>query len=271
MANKTVNATENPGLANKLAQDALAEVEETVEPARIISPSEVVVDLPGGFITSTGEVLRTAEVRELNGRDEEAISKANTISRAMATILSKGTVSVGSEPATEQILDGILSADRDAIMLGIYRATFGDTAEIASYCNGCKEFKTVEVDITEDIKTKVLIDPIEDRMFTVKGRSSEYTLRLPEGRAQRELAANSDKTVAELDTLLLEYCVYKINGRQVFNKAEVQNIGLADRRKLLEAIIERNPGPQFENISVSCPDCSGEVVVPINLGTLFRL
>ena len=270
METKTINAMTNPDLANRLAAEAVAD-ETTTKPAEITPPSEVIVALPGGYVTSAGEVLRTAEVRELNGRDEEAVSKSSTLARAMATILSRGTVKIGDQPATEQVLDGVLAADRDAIMLGIYRATFGDTADMAAYCQGCKDFKTVQVNVNEDIKTKVLMDPIEDRQFTVQGRNAEYTVRLPEGKAQREVAAQSDKTVAELDTLLLEYCVYRINGRQVFNKAEVQNIGLSDRRKLLEAILERNPGPQFENLTVSCPDCSGEVVVPINLGTLFRL
>lgn len=270
MANNTIKAADNPNLANKLIADAVAEDDAPIE-AEILIPSEVIVDLPGGYISPTGEVLRTAEVRELTGRDEEAIAKATTFPKAMVTILSRGTVKIGDQPSSDSLLDGILSADRDAIMLGIYRATFGDSAEIPSYCSGCKDYKTVEVNLLEDIKTKILVDPLEDREFTVKGRKSEYTVRLPEGRAQREIATSPDKTLAELDTILLEYCLHRIDGKQVFNKAQVQNIGLADRRTILEAIIDRNPGPQFENIKVSCPDCNGEVVVPINLGTLFRL
>lgn len=270
MDNKTLNAASNPGLANKLAQEATADTNTAPEPAKIKAPLDVVVDLPGGYISPDGEVYRTAEVKELTGRDEEAIVKANSLSKAMLLTLNRGTVSIGDLKATEDVLDKILAADRDAIMLGIYRATFGDTAELGAFCNGCKDVKTVSVDIAEDIPIVKLNDPLEDRRFKVQGRKSEYTVILPEGKAQRDLATNTEKTTSELDTLLLEYCVVEIDGKTVMGKAQIQNIGLADRRTLLEEVISRNPGPQFDDLSTTCPDCGGEVVVPINLGTLFR-
>lgn len=270
MENKTLNAAANPGLANKLVQDAMADTTPAPEPARIKAPLDVVVDLPGGYISPDGEVYRTAEVKELTGRDEEAIVKSTTIPKAMLLTLNRGTVKIGDVKATEDVLDKILAADRDAIMLGIYRATFGDTAEVGAFCNGCKDVKLVAVDIEQDIEVVKLDDPIEERRFKVQGRRSEYTVTLPEGKAQKELAMNAEKTTSELDTTLLEYCVLEIDGKAVLGKAQIQNIGLADRRTLLEEIIKRNPGPKFDDLSTTCPDCGGEVVVPINLGTLFR-
>jgi hypothetical protein len=269
METNTVSAGTNPQLANKLVEEALA---EDVKPnaAEIVSPSDVVVSLPGGYVSPTGEVLRTAEVRELTGKDEEAIVKAGSYIRSLHTVLSRGTVKIGDQPATESLLDGILAADRETILLGIYRATFGDTAEVNGYCGGCEDYKTVEVDLNTDIKTKVLVDPIADREFTVKGKKATYVVRLPSGKAQRELANSADKTGAELDTLLLEYCVVQINEKHVYHRSEVQNIGLADRRVLLKEILTRNPGPQFDDIKVSCDECGGEVVVPVSIGILFR-
>jgi hypothetical protein len=270
MENKTVNAASNPGLANKLVQDAVSETTPAPEPVRIKAPLDVVVDLPGGYVSPDGEVYRTAEVKELTGRDEEAIVKASNLPKAMLVALTRGTVSIGSVKATEDVLDKILTADRDAIMLGIYRATFGETAEMPTFCNGCSSTKTVEVDIEKDIKVIKLNDPLEDRRFKIQGRKVDYTVTLPEGKAQRELTSNYDKSTSELDTLLLEYCVLEIDGKPVLGKAQIQNIGLADRRTILQEIVKRNPGPQFDNLSATCPDCGGEVVVPINLGTLFR-
>jgi hypothetical protein len=270
MENNTVNAISSPGLANKLAQEALADTTPAPEPAKIKAPLDVVVDLPGGYISPDGEVYRTAEVKELTGRDEEAIVKASTLPKAMMIALSRGTVKIGEAKASEEVLDKILAADRDAIMLGIYRATFGDTTEVGAYCNGCTEVKIVQIDISKDIEVKRLSDPLEDRRFKVQGRKDEYTVILPEGKAQRELATNTEKTSSELDTILLEYCVTEINGKLVLGKSQIQSIGLADRRTLLEEIITKNPGPVFDDITTLCPDCGGEVVVPINLGTLFR-
>ena len=269
METKTVSAQENPQLASQLAAKALKETEEP-QKAQIVSPSEVVVALPGGYLTPTGDVLQTAEVRELTGKDEEAIAKAGTYAKSLNAILARGTVKIGERPATEELLDGILSGDRDSILLGIYQATFGPTAVLDGYCNSCKEYKSVEVDLRQDIQTKALVDPINDREFVLEGKKATYTLRLPSGKAQREIANGMDRTSAELDTLLMEYCVVKVNDKQVFHKSEVQNIGLADRRSILNEILKRNPGPQFNDVKVSCDECGGEVVVPISIGTLFR-
>jgi hypothetical protein len=270
METKTLSAQDNPQLAAQLASKALNETDEP-EKAQIVSPSEVVVDLPGGYITITGEVLRTAEVRELNGKDEEAIAKSGSYAKSFNTLLARGTVKIGDQPVTDVLLDGILAADRDSILLGIYRATFGNTAVLNGYCNSCKDYKSVEVDTRTDIHTKVLVDPIADREFVLEGKKASYTVRLPNNKAQKEIADNMEKTSAELDSLLLEYCVIKINEKQVYHKSEVQNIGLADRRAILSEILKRNPGPQFNDVKVSCDECGGEVVVPISVGALFRV
>lgn len=266
----TISAASNPGLANQLLAQATAEPEQKVEAAKINTPSEVLVDLPGGYVTADGEVIRTAEVRELTGRDEEAIARSTNVAKALNIILTKGVVKVGNQEANERTLDNLLSGDRDALMIGIYRATFGETATVGGFCPECTEVKEVIVNVLEDIKFKTLLDPINDRVFPVQGKSVEYIVTLPTGTAQKELLSNMDKNVAELSTILLQNCVLEINGKAVLSKEQIRNLGLTDRKKINEAIAERNPGPQFEDIKVTCPECDGEVVVPINLGTLFR-
>ena len=269
MTTKTISAAANPALVNKAAQDLLAEKPEQVE-VRITPPSDTVVTLPGGYINAAGEVVTEAEVRELNGKDEEEISKASTLGKALMTILKRGTVRVGDEKATDQLLDNLLSGDRDMLLLGIFIATFGNVAHMSAYCPTCVESKDVDVEIDKDIKIKVLTDPINDRQFTVKGKKAEYTVILPTGITQKELLTSGDKTIAELNTLLLENTVVKINESPVLSKMQIQNLGMVDRRTLVDAINERISGPQFNDLVLDCPDCEGEVKVPISLGTLFR-
>jgi hypothetical protein len=266
----TINAAANPALANDLLNKALNEkpVQETAP--EIALPSDVTVNLPGGYITATGEVFSTAEVKELNGKDEEAISRATTLGKALITILQRGTVKIGNEHATEQILDQLLIGDRDQLLLGILKATFGPDVEILSYCTGCNENKTVNINIQKDIKTKVLTDPINDRIFTVTGKNKEFTVKLPNGVIQKKMIENMDKTSAELSTLILEGSVIKIGDSPVFSANQVQALSVTDRRKIIDEINGRAPGPQFTDVTVECPDCEGEVLVPINLGTLFQ-
>jgi hypothetical protein len=270
--NTTFSAESNPGLANSIVEQVISKpVVEEAAIIEVISPTDTTVDLPGGFINSIGEVVRVAEVKELNGRDEEYISKANSTGKMLSAVISRGVVSIGGEKATERMLDALLAGDRDALLLGIYRATFGNTAEINSYCSGCEDWKQVEVDLSKDIEFKVLIDPIEDRTFTVKGRRDEYLVGLPTGHTQKELNVSVERTMSEMATVLLQDTIQEINGLVVYNKDMVNNIGIQDRRTISEAIAEHSPGPQFNDLKVTCPECTSEVVVPINLGALFRL
>lgn len=265
----TISAAANPALANNLITSALAE-KPVQEEVKITPPSDTTVNLPGGYLTTTGEIISEAEVRELNGSDEEAIARASNVGKAILTILNRGTVRVGNQKADEKLLDQLLSGDRDMLVLGILKATFGNTVEIGSYCTGCDEVKEVQVDLNTDIKIKALVDPINDRVFTVDGKNHIYTVQLPTGVTQKEMLNNADKTSAELTTIMLENTVIKIDNSPVLSKLQVQNLGLVDRKQISDAINKRLCGPQFDAVKVTCPDCESEVSVPVNFGTLFR-
>ena len=266
---KTISAAANPALANNLINQAMAETPEQKE-VEIKTPLDTVVTLPCGYLTAEGEVITQAEVRELTGKDEEAISRTTSLGKALITILQRGTVRIGDEKADDKILDQLLSGDRDMLLLAILKATFGNEVVIPSYCDTCDEVKDANVDLTTDIKVKVLTDPIEERVFIVQGKNQDITVQLPTGKAQKELAMASDKTVAELNTMLLEHTVIRIGNSPVISKMQVQNLSIVDRKKIIEELNRRVAGPQFDDLTVTCPECESEVHVPISLGALFR-
>jgi hypothetical protein len=266
----TVKAAENPDLVNQMVAQTLASVDTTPEPVAVMPPSDNLVTLPGGYITPAGEVIKTVEVRELNGKDEEAIARTTSMGKAILTILQRGTVKIGDMPVTEDLLDGLLAGDRDAIMLGIYKATFGKTADIQGVCLKENKFLDVKIDIDHDIEVRKMEDPYK-RKFTLDCKVGSVEVVLPTGYVQKDLVNNTDKTVSELTTILLENCVITIDGSPVIGKAQVQNLGISDRRIIAEALNKYAIGPVFEELTLTCTDCGdGEVTVPINLGTLFR-
>jgi hypothetical protein len=272
MTEQKINAALNPTLANQLVEQAINEEPEAHEPtSTLVPPSDGLVTLPGGFITFAGEVIKTAEVRELNGKDEEAIARIGGGGRSYNTILSRAVVKVGDLPADEKILDNMFAGDRDALLVGIYRATFGNEAVLAGFCGGCKDYKDVSINVNEDISYKTLNDPIEEREFEVQGKKNLYVVTLPTGVTQRELRENDEANYAENITTLLEGTVVRINGRNVFSKSQVQELGIVDRNKIAEELVKRTPGPKFEDVVVKCPDCESEVRVSISIGALFRL
>lgn len=259
-------------LNNDLIEKVL-DASEQPETSQVVitTPSDTSVVLPAGYITPDGGVVREAEVRELTGRDEEALGKAGGGAKAFSTILGRATVSIGGKPATEEILQDLILGDRDALMLGIYKATFGAEIELPGLCGECGEVKMVQIDLDRDVETKVLVDPLEDRRFTVKGRNKEFLVALPTGSVQKELVAAGDKSAGERNTILLQHTVLEIDGAPVMGKAQVQALGIQDRNLIAAELGKRLPGPQFEDMVLECPDCGGEVVVPFSLGALFRL
>lgn len=270
MENNTVNAATNPNLVNQIVEQAMAAPVEKAQPAQLTPPSDTSVRLPSGYVTPAGEVIKVAEVRELNGRDEELLGRVASYSRIFNTIVNRAVVSVGNTPADESLLDNLLIGDRDALLLGIYKATFGPEAELTAACPKCADVKTVTVNVDEDIRVKELADPLTDTTFSVEGKAHTYLVTLPTGVTQKEIINAEDKNSAEVTSVLLENTVLEIDGRSVVSPAQIKNIGLLDRRKIVQEIADRSPGPKFEAVKVTCPDCGGEVVVPITFGALFR-
>ncbi len=271
MTNQTVNtvkAADNPDLVNQMVAQSLVEKPDK-KGITIMQPSETVVILPGGYATPTGEIIKEVEVRELTGKDEEAIARSTNVGKALLIILSRGVVRIGEEKATEAMLDSLLAGDRDFLMLAIFKATFGNTVVVQGICPDDNTFKEVEINIDSDIMVKQMVD-VYDRKFTVDCKVGPVEISLPTGHTQKDLVNNADKTVAELTTILLENCVDSINGSPVLGKNQVQNLGVNDRKKIAAEINSRNFGPLFEEIKVDCTDCDSEVIVPLNLGTLFR-
>jgi hypothetical protein len=271
----TINASESPQLANKLLEDVNKFVNQEVMGSipEVVIPSlpETEVTLPAGFIDPfEATIHRTAEVRELTGADEEAIVKISDPGKALLAILERATVSIGGQPATKAILGVLLAGDREALLLAIRKATFGSEVELSTVCDRCPELQTFKIDLDSDVETKELDDPINDRRFTVDLKAGLAKVNLPTGDVQTKIINATDKNSAELDTLLLASCVSEIADQPVLDSSRIRNLGINDRRTLLEEIAKRNPGPQLSEIKKACKNCGQEVSLPLTLAELFR-
>ena len=235
------------------------------------APSDTEVVLPGGFVNREGALVKYAEVRELNGADEESIARSGSTGRALATMLQRGLVSLGMEPASKEDLDTLLSGDRDAILIGIRRATFGNEIGFDITCPHCKTPTSTLIDLNKDIPIKDLKDPVEDRTWIYESKLGSIVVGLPTGSTQRKLLENSDKTAAELNTILLAGCVASINGSPSIGASTVLRLSWKDREKLVDEILERNPGPRLGEVKKACEACGESVDLPLTLSALFRV
>jgi hypothetical protein len=255
-------------LVQQFAQKAM---EEPAKVIKTLAPSESEVDLPGGFIDPEGELHTKAEVRELTGADEEAVAKTGSSGKALNVLLSRGLVKLGNKQATAADLDTLLSGDRDAILLGIRRVTFGPTVDLRVKCFTCSEEQVTSINLKEDVPVKTLEDPIADRRWETKTKLGTAVVALPNGITQKRLTENFDKTSAEINTLLLSGCIVSLDGAPSAGASTALALGMADRTKIIDEIIARNPGPRLGEVKKACKACGESIEIPLSLLDLFRI
>lgn len=280
MSQETISSAENPELASQLIQAALSMSSEeeaqsvevvTTSASKIVPPPSGEVKLLAGLYNSfTGELVDTAEIRELNGLDEEALSKINDYGRSLLAVLQRGTVKIGEKECTQELLDSLLAGDREYLIIKIRIATFGSEIELEGKCPHCESDQKFVIDLESDVNTTVLEDQYT-RSFTVDCKVGEVRIELPTGTIQRKLITSTDKTSAELDTILLKECVVEVNGQAVVDPNQVKQLGMQDRRTILKALTDKNPGPDLSSIAKNCSSCGLEVPIPLTLADLFRL
>lgn len=255
-------------LVQKYANKVMEEPEQAITTR---APSDSEVSLPGGYILPNGEIITKVEVRELTGADEEAISKAGSTAKSLSILLQRGLVKLGDKEASKDDLDALLSGDRDTILVGIRKVTFGKTLSINIRCSSCSQEQVGEVDLDKDVPVKRLSDPVADRVWEVETKQGTVRLALPNGITQKKLMDNLDKTSSEINTMLLAGCILSVNGAPSIGAQTALSLGMADRNKIVEDIIERNPGPRLGEVKKVCKACGEDIFIPLSLLDLFRV
>jgi hypothetical protein len=275
-----VSAAEDPTVVGKAAK-ALT---DTVKQPEVELPPDTLVHLPGGLVRGD-TVIRDVEVRELTGEHEEALARAARAQPAnivhfVNTLLECGTVRFGTEsPArTATLLKDTLVGDRDAIVAGIRRATYGEEIEIEGWeCPECGESSDLSVPIA-DVPVRELKNPEKEITFDIplrRGRIAE--VRLANGADQDAVFSPRDVSGAERDTILLGRCLLAIRDKDGTRHvtsghmgAVARNLALPDRHKVLKQLTERQPGPKFGELKLTHQDCGKEVGLSLGLADLFR-
>lgn len=272
------SAAENPGVV-----EAAAKVTGGAEMPTPQDPTDGPVTLTAGFRRlkegGTGFTdVRTAWVRELNGADEERISRAKMRDDAAAwvnAVLEAGVEKLGDLSATKDDLSSLVIGDRDYLLTQIARATYGDEIEYENLpCPHCGE--TMSVTLTyDDIPVKRL-DSLDDQNFEVRLKNGRVAkVSLPTHSLSNEVMQSS--TEAEANTILIANCVEEIRRPDGIaehiggDREAALRLGVSDRRKLVEEMSSRMPGPDYNGVKFNHdPGCGREVRLPITLADLFR-
>jgi hypothetical protein len=271
-----VNPLDNPEKANA---EIAALLEGTKSDLPTISfPADDLVNLPGGLIKD-GKVIRTALVRELNGSDEEALARASQSGNPfhfVDRLLRCGVVQIGDSTSTDALLNEMLVGDREALILGIRNATYGDKLNVDGWrCTNCGASADLAMAL-DNIPLDTLDDPASQINFEVnlrKGRTAK--VRLANGADQTALYDKKELTQAERETILLSRCIFSITESSGIMQniaafpSLVLKMSIPDRHTILDELTRRQPGPKMDKISYKCDTCGEEVFVTVGIGDLF--
>lgn len=227
------------------------------------------VELPSGYLTQDGVLVQEATVRELTGADEEALAKAASPSRFINVLLERGVVKIGDEAANSGLLRNLLVGDRDALVIGIRRATFGNDVELVAVpCANCSEIVDLTIELS-DIPVRKLDDPTV-RIYEVPLRKGVAKLRFPSGKIQEGLLEKEKLSLPERNSYLLAQCVVSLPGVSIVDERAIKSLGMADRKLLLDYIEKHQPGPRYDELTFQHEECGGESPVYLTVGDLFR-
>jgi hypothetical protein len=270
----------SPAAAEQANQEIKALLEDTtkVEPVRAALPPDDLVTLPGGLVKN-GKVIKTAIVKELNGEDEESLARA---SQSMNTfhffdrLLKCGVLQLGDIKEPEDALKDLLIGDRDSLILGIRKATYGEDIEISNWtCTSCGADAELSM-TTDDIPIKELVNPAEETMFKVPLRKGGFAeVRLATGEDQIAALSNKELTQAQVETIFLKRCVLRITDKQGREHSMqgypslALEMSMPDRHKILNELRDRQPGPKYDEVKYKCESCGEDTLVAVGLGDLF--
>lgn len=242
---------------------------ETNEFPVSVEPPDTVFQLAAPYLATDGFLTKEFEVRELTGRDEEALAHIRDVGRTLVAMVERGVVRIGPDVADGDALDSLAGGDWDTVLLAVRVANFGPTVDLTPSCQRCGSDYEVTIDLTKDLAVRT-VDSVQS--WTVKGRRSTYEVGLYTGATQRKVLSMmaEDKTVAEINTLILSDSVQRIDGTPVLGKAAVLDLSLYDRQTLLESVQKHQVGPDLQGVTIKCPTCGHEQANPLNAAALFR-
>lgn len=236
------------------------------------APPDLEVELPAGFIDAAGNLLKKAQVRELNGEDEEALARGGNSSsyvRYLHTVLSRAVVRLGEQEPDYAMLQGLLMGDRVMLLLAIRRVTYGEDVEYKLTCPKCDEDFDVVVELDKDVKIREMEDPYK-RTHDVPLRKGKATIRFINGADQEAAFGDGKRTVAEQNTVILSRCVTHLDGQPVVGDTPIRQMGLQDRSTLMRFLADNQPGPLLGEVSVPCSSCGEISPLGMSIEDLFR-
>lgn len=223
-----------------------------------------------------GEEWQTsATVKELTGVDEEALAAYDvrngvSYSEYMTHLLKRSVEYIGSTAVSEKptIVDDLIIGDRDVLFLGTLKATYGRYREFEVICNECDKNNDITIDLEDDFKVEESTKDIHKPLAIILKDGSVINLNYPTG-GDSQYVAKKAKTTAEQNTLMLARCAILEGYDRTQAEVWAKNLNLADRNKLVKALLSAQPGPRMGEVETQCAHCNAKINLALDWVSLL--
>jgi hypothetical protein len=232
----------------------------------------LIVTLQRGIVDPASGIWHTeAEVREMTGEDEEYMSGIEakgtlTYSDYMVALLKRTVVRIGTlDIATNHtILDNISIGDRNILFLGVVKATYGKLKEFQATCVDCSKDNDVVMDLDDDFPLQEAEVDLR-APISIKLRNGKVVkLRIPTTGDSATISKKAH-TASEQNTLMISKCaVWEDTDRPKDVEKWAKSLNVADRNKMVKAILDVKAGPKLEEVKVPCAHCDQEMIIRID-------
>lgn len=246
-------------------------------------PEKGLFILPGGIFTQDGNLYNDVELKPLTGREEEIITEKEDeklVATLLTQILQNCIKRIG--PFTEinsEIVQNLLIADRDYLLLCLRRLTFGNKVEARVHCPNqkCGELLDISFNIKDlKISKKKLGNGIFSATLSQRAAyrdennvlHDEIEFTLPVVGDQEEAAKIYYENESKALTTLFTRCIKRIGSITEINEELVSSLSILARREIELMIKEHSPNVDLD-INVSCPECGLQFKSPFDVHNFF--
>jgi hypothetical protein len=167
------------------------------------------------------------------------------------------------------MLDNLLVGDRDLLFLGVIKATYGNVRTFVISCPSCDSKSDVMVNLDTDFPVRQPVDDLRNNRPVTLRDGRVVQVRYPTGKDARAIAASGDTLAVQNTAIIVQCVVWDDDRTEVVKKQWARGLSIADRRLIVSAIIESQPGPTLEEVEAPCAHCDETVTMVLDWAYLL--
>ena len=247
------------------------------DPPEVGEAAPTIVSLLRGVIDpASGEWQQTATVREMTGEDEEELARLSNIddlsySDYTSALLRRSVVSIGTQTVKDHpdTLDNLIIGDRDLLFLGVVKATYGNVRDFTVNCGSCKKANDVQVNLDDDFPiTPAKSSLTEPRVITFKD-GTEVKVKYLTGKDAQIIAEASGSTAEQNTAIVARSVVWDDDRSEKVKYQWSKSLSLADRKLVIDTVLEDQPGPTLEEVEAPCGHCDEKITMLLDWASLL--